>query len=179
MKIAASLVLVVLVSLSGCSDSHPAAKPNTQAGTAVSTLPDSFKLSAEPSGAVVASQVRATAKTGDNVVIVGRVGRYSVVDPFADGFASFTIVDQKMKPCGEDGMDGCKTPWDYCCADADEMKASTVNIEFRDAKGKPHSTSARGFHGIVPLATVVVTGKAEKDEAGNLIIAATGVFVRP
>lgn len=178
MKVATTLLLVLLSASTSCSEHHPVAVQNNQGGSA-SALPESFHLKAEPSGALSAAQARTTAKTGDTVVLVGRVGRYAVADPFAAGFASFTIVDQKMKPCGEDGMDGCKIPWDYCCADADEMKASTVNIEFRDAAGKPYPISARGFHGVVPLATVVVTGKAEKDEAGNLIVAATGVFVRP
>jgi hypothetical protein len=108
---------------------------------------------------ITAGKARAEAKTGDTVTVIGArpagipKTRSFPVSP------SFTIVDPVMKPCGEDGMDSCKTPADYCCADRDEMKKSTIVVEFRDDGDRPFLTTAKGFGGIEPLKTVYVTRK--------------------
>ena len=75
-------------------------------------------------------------------------------------------------------VDVCPTPWDYCCEDSTKLRAATATVEFREG-ADVRKTTARGFHGVDHLKTVVVRGAAEKDAAGNLTIVATGVFVRP
>ncbi len=181
MKIATltlSLVAVLFTASCGKDGSSTPASPPPSATANKPKIPDTFKLAAAPAAFVTAGKARAEAKTGDVVTVIGRVGGHSE-NPFVPGLASFTIVDPVMKPCGEDGMDGCKTPWDYCCADPDEMKKSTIVVEFRDDGNRPFLTTAKGFNGIEPLKTVYVTGKAEKDDGGNLVVVASGIFVRP
>jgi len=181
MKIATltlSLVAVLFTASCGKDGSSTPASTPPSATANKPKIPDTFKLAAAPAAFVTAGKARAEAKTGDVVTVIGRVGGHSE-NPFVPGLASFTIVDPVMKPCGEDGMDGCKTPWDYCCADPDEMKKSTIVVEFRDDGNRPFLTTAKGFNGIEPLKTVYVTGRAEKDDGGNLVVVASGIFVRP
>jgi hypothetical protein len=75
-------------------------------------------------------------------------------------------------------MDDCPTPWDYCCDDQTEVAQATMTVEFREGE-KPLKTGVRGFHGLDHLTHVVVTGKAQKDELGNLSVLADGLFIRP
>jgi hypothetical protein len=48
-----------------------------------------------------------------------------------------------------------------------------------DDTGKPVSQSARDLLNVKELSTVVVKGKAKRDDQGNLTVAANQVFVRP
>jgi hypothetical protein len=168
------LTAAVSALLISCGDKPP---PPAGPGSVSSALPESYFLAAEPAGAVDVLAAKKAVKTGDKVVIVGRVGGAKSV--FGDTRAIFTIVDKALKPCGEDGMpDPCPTAWDYCCEDSTHLRASTATIEFRDG-GAVRKTTARGFHGVDHLKTVVVRGVAERDDAGNLTVVADGVFVRP
>ena len=45
--------------------------------------------------------------------------------------------------------------------------------------GKPVATDARELLGVKELDTLVVQGKAQRDDSGNLTILASKVFVRP
>jgi hypothetical protein len=113
---------------------------------------------------------------GDDIVVTGRIG--GAVDPWVEGRAAFSIVDQTLVPCSERSGDSCKTPWDYCC-DTDRLPQSLATIKFVDDQGKTISTDARKLLGIKELQTVVVKGKAKRDEAGNLTVLATGLFAKP
>jgi hypothetical protein len=53
-----------------------------------------------------------------------------------------------------------------------------VTVEFRGANGVL-AAAVRGFHGLDHLKTVVVSGRAEKDDAGNVVVVADSVHVRP
>lgn len=90
--------------------------------------------------------------------------------------AAFTIVDLKIPYCAED--EGCPTPWDYCCTQND-VKDNIATIMLVDADGNPVSEDARKLLGVKELSVVVAQGKATRDDAGNLSIAATSVFIRP
>ena len=52
-------------------------------------------------------------------------------------------------------------------------------VKFVDENGKSVETDARELLGVKELQTVVVTGKAQRDDAGNLTVLASGLFVRP
>jgi hypothetical protein len=52
-------------------------------------------------------------------------------------------------------------------------------IKFVDAQGKSLPHGARQLFGLKELQTVVVRGRAKRDEAGNLTVLADGLFVRP
>jgi len=133
-------------------------------------LPASLVLPSEPAGARPVREVVAGAKSGDEVVLAGRVGREG------SDRAWFSLVDPGQKSCTELD-DDCPTPWDFCCTPADEMARVAANVEFRDG-GALYPGSVIGVHGIDHLAEVVVTGRAEKDDHGNLTVVATGIFVK-
>jgi hypothetical protein len=115
------------------------------------------------------------AKDQDEIVMVGRIG--GDVNPWIEGQAAFLIVDSALKPCNEKDDDACPTPWDYCC-DVDDLPANKAMVKVVDAGGKTVATDARTLLGLKELQTVVVRGRAQRDEAGNLTVLADGVFVR-
>ena len=83
--------------------------------------------------------MRGSAKEGDEVTIVGRIG--GDVKPWIDGQAAFMLVDSKLKPCNEQGDDGCATPWDYCC-DLGELPALGVGFRADARRATPHTRFA-------------------------------------
>ena len=161
--------------LVGCG--QPSAPP------AVTTKPPApkidgtkFVLAEEPADAKTVLEVREEAKDGDDVVIVGRIGGDR--DPWVTDRASFLIVDPTLIPCNERKGDNCPTPWDYCC-DSDVLAKSKATIKFVDDAGKTLANDARQLFNVKELQTVVVKGQAKRDEAGNLTVLASGLFVRP
>ncbi len=51
-------------------------------------------------------------------------------------------------------------------------------VKVVDTSGKTVATDARKLLGLKELQTVVVRGKAKRDEIGNLTVLADGIFVR-
>jgi hypothetical protein len=166
----ALIAIAITLGISSCKKSDDAKK---SAPPVASALPDSFWLKAAPPDAKPVAEVRASAKTGDKVVVTGIVG--GSTEPFTSGAAAVTLVDPGVKSCTEDH---CPTPWDYCCEPVENLRKNMVTVEFRD-KGTLLKTSARGFHGLDHSKTVVVVGEAKRDEADNVIVHASGVFVKP
>lgn len=89
------------------------------------------------------------------------------------------IVDPALVPCSEMGDDGCETPWDYCCSGADDLANARASVKFVNQQGQTVATDARQLLGVKELQTVVVKGKAKRDDAGNLTVVASGIFVKP
>lgn len=166
----ALIAIIITLGVSSCSKSDDARK---SAPAVASAIPDSFWLKTAPADAKPVSEVRANAKTGDHVVVTGLVG--GSTEPFTSGAAAVTLVDAGVKACTEDH---CPTPWDYCCEPVENLRNNMVTVEFRD-KGTLLKTTARGFHGLDHSKTVVIAGEAKRDEAGNVIVHASGVFVKP
>jgi hypothetical protein len=164
--------MLALLSL-GCSG-EPGAKVDMDAGR--ESVQSKYRLTAEPAGAEGVKAARSDVQDGDEVTVVGRVG--GDVSPWIEGQAAFLIVDTSLKPCNEKDDDGCPTPWDYCC-DLNELPQSKALIKVVDDQGKPEKTDARKLLGIKELQTVVVHGRAKRDDAGNLTVLADGIFVRP
>jgi hypothetical protein len=136
-------------------------------------IPDSFALATEPAGAETPVQLRASGKIGE-ATVVGRVGGDRVV--FVENRAVFTLVDPSLDPCHED--EGCPSPWDYCCNDPEDLKSKSVTVELHQ-DGKILKSSIQGFKGLDHLKTVVAVGHLKRDEAGNQVLIATGLHVRP
>lgn len=165
-----SLLVISLAAFTGCGG--PSAPQNT---TSTNAKGAAYLLTAEPADAKGVKEVRASAKDAEEVTIVGRIG--GDPNPWVDGQAAFLVVDSALKPCNEKDDDGCQTPWDYCC-DTDELPSHKAMVKLVDASGKPIASDARHFLGLKELETVVVHGKAKRDEAGNLTVLADGIFVR-
>lgn len=173
-----SLLLLSLASclstLAGCSDGTPVSTQSTSASTP-SADGSKFLLTAEPEGAADVIKVREESKDGDEVVLVGRIG--GSTNPWVDGRAAFSVVDGSLKACSDIEGDTCPNPWDFCC-ETSRLPTSTALIKIVDENGMLVKSDAKALLNVKELSTVVVRGKASRDEAGNLTVLATGVYVK-
>jgi hypothetical protein len=130
-----------------------------------------FLLPAEPAGVKGVIDVRKQAKDGDEVVVAGRVGGAS--KPFTQGRANFLMVDPSLKPTAE-----CDCPWDFCEYPKKELAAARLNVKFLGADGTTIKSGARELFGIKELSSVVVKGKVSRDDKDNVVVVASGIYVR-
>lgn len=135
-----------------------------------------YLLSASPEGAQDVILMREEAADDQEVVVIGRIGGSRT--PWIDGRAAFSVVDRSLAACSDIPGDNCPTPWDYCC-ETDKLPAATTLVKFVDAEGNLLATDARELFGLEELQTVVVKGKAQRDEAGNVTILASEIYVDP
>jgi hypothetical protein len=155
----------------GCNQSGP-----PPADAAAEAAKAAHVLTAEPAGAKGVADVRKAAKDGDDVVVVGRIG--GAKQPWIEGRAAFSIVEPSFKSCSDREDDNCDTPWDYCCDSLETLREGMATVKVVDAQGATVAVDARKL-GLRELQTVVVRGKAKRDEHGNLTVLASGLFVRP
>ena len=163
--------LMAIALLVGCK---PAATSTPTATGKPSAAGMKYVLNAEPEAAQAVAAARQSAKDAEEIVVVGRIGGSS--DPWNEGLAAFTIVDPSLKACSDIPGDACPTPWDYCCEP--NLKTSTALVKVVDDSGNVVKADARTLLALKELDTVVVRGKAQRDDAGNLTILASGVHVR-
>jgi hypothetical protein len=162
------LTLSALLCSLGCTSSKDPA-------VVLSPEASKYLLTTEPADAKAVAAAKKDVEDGAEVILVGRIGGSE--SPFVAGRASFTIVDTSLVPCSERPGDSCPTPWDYCC-DTDQLPGSMAAIKVVDDAGKTLPIDAKTGLGLKELQTVVVRGKAKRDEAGNLSVLATGIFVK-
>jgi hypothetical protein len=158
--------------LAGCTQSTPTAAP-VSSGSPTPPVADVL-LAEQPADAKPVGDVRDAAEDGVDVTVFGRIGGSD--HPWVDGRAAFSIVDPKVEPCHP--SEGCPTPWDYCCK-TDQLPGNRALIKIVDAAGETVEQDARQLLKVKELQTVVVKGKAKRDEAGNLTVLAEHVFVMP
>ena len=163
----------------GCSSST--STPDAPAVTPVSHNHEpsaegaKYRLQAEPADAQDVIAVRTDAADGDKVAVVGRIG--GDVNPWIDGRAAFTIVDNSLLACSDIEGDGCPTPWDYCC-ETDKLKTGKILVKFVDEQGNLIAADAQELLGLGELDTVVIEGTMQKSEDGAAVILASGVYLR-
>ena len=164
-----SLILggFVLVGFSGCGGQQVS---STSGGSSVSSA---YVTKSEPAGAIPVGEARSTAKSDDVLVLIGHIG--GSAKPFVDGIAAFTVVDPKVPYCA--AKEGCPTPWDYCCEQG-QVKDNIAMVQIVDDSGKTIAEDARKLLGVKELNLVVVKGKAQRDDAGNLTLLAEKVFLK-
>lgn len=173
-----STVIALLTGLffaTGCAQESPDAATVTSNASASAIDGSTFLLSEEPSTAATVIEARENSRDGDEIVLVGRIG--GSANPWVEGRAAFSIVDQSLKACSDIPGDQCEKPWDYCC-ETHKLPASTAFVKFVGENGRPLNADARELLDLKELQTVVVRGKARRDEAGNLTVLADGLFVR-
>jgi hypothetical protein len=158
----------VCIAMLGCG-----ASDRNQTGAAASVIASPYVASAEPAGVIPVGEARQSVENDQKITVVGLIG--GSPEPFVNGLAAFTIVDPKVPYCAPD--EGCPTPWDYCCTQ-DQVKDNIATVKVVDKTGNPVAEGARVLLGVQELSTVVVEGKAKRDDHGNLTIAASKVFVR-
>jgi len=172
-----TVVMMVATTLAGCTS-----ESSTTTSNASPQVPDvatvdgtAYLLDTEPEGAGNVIKVREEAGTDDDLLVVGRIGGSS--DPWIDGRAAFTIVDLSVKSCNDTLDDKCPTPWDYCC-ETSKLPNSTALVKFVDEADQVVKADARTLFDLQELSTVVIKGTAKRDEAGNLTVLASGLFVK-
>lgn len=165
-----ALVLGSLALGIGCTPSSPTASSESPPAEVAQ-----YFLTAEPAAAKSVVDAKKSVQDGEEVTLIGRIGGSE--SPFVSGRASFTVVDLSLVPCSERPGDSCTTPWDYCC-DTDALPASTAVVKIVDGDGKTIAKDAKKDLGMKELQTVTVKGKAKRDEAGNLVVLASAVFVK-
>ena len=153
------------------SDANSAAESATKPTAAASEI----ILTSEPAGAKEVIAARESSQDEEEVVVVGRIGGSE--NPWIDGRAAFSIVDNSLKACSDIPGDGCEKPWDYCC-ETDKLPGATALVKVVDADGTLIKEDARKLLNLKELQTVVVKGKAKRDDSGNLTVFANQVFVR-
>ena len=134
-----------------------------------------YLLSEEPQNAHEIIAAREAINDGDEVTLVGRIGGGK--NPWVEGKAAFTLVDNSLEACSDIPGDRCPTPWDYCCR-TPKLPDSTALVKVIDENGDLVKADARKLLGVTELSTVIAKGKAERDEAGNLTVLASQVYVK-
>ena len=175
-RVSIGVVFVVsacIALLTGCS--QQTTDSNSLATDEVSVDGSKYLLRSEPDDVLDVITLREEAKDGDSVVVVGRIGGSE--NPWIQDRAAFWIVDGSLKACSDIPGDSCEKPWDYCC-ETHNLPKATALVKVVDDNGDLVQVGARSLLNIKELATVVVTGTAQRDDSGNLTVLATGVFVR-
>ncbi|MFO0966737.1 MAG: hypothetical protein U0793_14280 [Gemmataceae bacterium] len=158
----------VALALAGCGGQEEKKSPTPAAG-------GKYVLDKEPEGAQGVLAVKAKAKDGDEIAVVGRVGGSE--KPLIKGRSAFTIVDTSFKSCADREGDTCPTPWDYCCEPAGELKKGTLLVKIVDDKGESFPMDAHDLAGVDTLQTVVVKGTFKRD--GDAVVLLTkAIFIR-
>ena len=142
---------------------------NTHAG--VSSGDARYLLSAEPAQAIGVVDFKEQAKSGDTVTVVGRIG--GGVKPWIEGRSAFLLVDSGAPlPCADDQ---CGPDCQHC---AQEIAECTTVVKFVDDQGKTLAVDSRELLGIKEEDDVVVQGIAKRDEAGNVALVASGIYIK-
>jgi hypothetical protein len=170
------IVTLAIVSLASCSDSAPSpskATPTTQAAV----IPAALFAGERPADAPDLASVKASAKKGDHVVFLARVGGKG--QPFIDSASIFIVADPALLSCelmGEE--DHCPKPWDYCCEESKTLKNGLATIQVLDTQGRPFARTAEGAGGLASLKYVVVDGTvSDRNDDGLFIVNADRIWV--
>ncbi|MCP4456338.1 MAG: hypothetical protein GY809_33190, partial [Planctomycetes bacterium] len=168
-----ALALIGLMCLHGCSKSDDA---NPGASSTGETLPETLFLAQVPTGIQTISQLKEDAKAGDEVVIKAIIG--GAKKAFVADRAVMTVVDATLnnKCLVED--DHCPTPWDYCCASAEELLPEKATIQITGTGTTPLKVDLGSIPQLKPLNTLVIKGTVgPRPDKSTLVIHATGIFV--
>lgn len=172
-RIGTVFALALIASVVACSPD--AATPLAAKRTAEQdALAKKFMLPNEPADVAHVIAARGSIKDGDPIRVVGRIG--GSTHPWVDGQAAFTIVDLSLRACNDNTDDKCPTPWDYCCEA--KLSEAIAFVKIVDDKQSVVPVDARELFQVAELDTIVVQGKAQRDESGNFTVLANGVYVR-
>ncbi len=173
-----AVCLAVILAASGCEQgsSDAGSAGGKTAGQPKAHLPADLFVAEAPDGATGVQAAKKAGQPRADVVVRGRIGGRK--DPFAKGRAMFTLVDMDVPTCADKSNDHCPTPWDYCCEPKDNLLANALTVQVVGEDGRPLDTALDGIRGLKPMAEVVVAGKvASRDDAGGMVVSATGIFV--
>ena len=170
------LITLTVLTLVGCSAEET--KHEATDSTAATSLPNSFFTTDRPANVKDLVEVKKTAKKGDNVTFLARVGGRKNAS-FVSSLSMMIVADPSLKSCelmGEE--EHCATPEDYCCEIRDKLNQGLATVRFLNNSGDPYPLSVDGEHGLKILKYVVVEGTLfDKNEEGLFIVDANQVWV--
>lgn len=172
--IVALVAITVFTFTIACDKPAPNAANPVAQNAGSTALPPTFIVADQPAGAVGVIEARKSAKVGDRVVVIGRIGGSR--SPFVSNRAIFTIVDQSIKSCIETDDDQCPRPWDYCCEDKKELAKSMASIEISEVDGNPLALGLETEGTFRPLMLIAVEGTLQSTEGGSFIVRADHAY---
>lgn len=171
------LIIFTLTISTGCGESSETTPPSKKKDVASVTPPVGVFTPTRPADAPGISEVKKTAKKGDTVRFLGRVG--GKVEPFVSGNAIFVATDSALVSCELKGdEDHCAVPWDYCCEDADDLRGGMATVRLVDTSGRPLRATARGMGGLEESKFVLIEGLVhDRNDDGLFIVDASSIWV--
>lgn len=168
-RLISTISIASLIAVAGCEKATPT--PGPAAGT---TTASNWVLTSAPADAVPVGEAKSSVSEGDEVVIRGRIG--GRVQPIAADSSVFTIVDMKLKHCGQLHGDTCPQPWDYCCEPPASLTAHSATVQLVNADGAALETDPikAGLKALDEVIVVGTIGPRPNDKV--LTIKATGVY---
>lgn len=160
------LVLALSLTLAACGGDSSSDTPTTPSSASAQVL-----LDKDLEGGVSVLDAKGM-KEGDEVVLFGRIAKMPTK------YVAFTLTDDELDYCGRgtDCEGKCKTPWDYCCIQAETVSAASMPVEMHDADGNPVE---RGSADLRLLDLVAMKGTLTKTESGGtMLVVKDGVFKR-
>lgn len=140
---------------------------------AAAELPSGLFVAAAPAGAVEVIAARTAPKPGSAITVTGVVG--GRLKPFVDGRAIFTILDRSLI-CAS----GCGTTWSGCGLPPEQLRDGVATVQVADGNGKPLTATIEGSGGLVPGATVVISGTVAPGSSDKaLIVSASAIHLAP
>ncbi|HSP41913.1 MAG TPA: hypothetical protein VLO11_03480, partial [Luteolibacter sp.] len=174
------LLSATVLLLAACKESPQASTPASGEASSADKVVLESVLNATPEGEAKAiSEVKASAKPGDEVTVTGRIMGH--VKPFVEGRAAFILADPSLiTACSDNPGDECGTPWDACCDSPEDKKKAIATIQIVNADGRVLKQGLEGANGLANLATVTVSGQVAAGSAGDLLIVnASAIGVAP
>jgi hypothetical protein len=175
-------LLALAAALAACGDDAPPPAPTESSGTGASTpstpgtppasttaegKTSPWALSRKPEGGVEVIAAKGAAPK-ESVVVVGRV-REKLLRR-----AGFSMIDESIPYCGETEMEGCPTPWDYCCIPPERVAAATISVRVKGKDGR--TVAVDRIPELRNLDLVAVTGDLVKDEE-DVVLEAKGWYL--
>lgn len=175
MKSSFAILAAALFSVSTLGCGSGSTEPAVTNATPVSFDGGRYVLADEPDGAVGVIAARQSAKDGEAIVIVGRVG--GSANPWIDGRAAFMMLDasKSVVATGTEAK-GNEICMGDCCAL--ERAACTALVTFVDDHGSVIPVDSRKLLQIAENDMLLVQGKVKKDETGNFTVLASKVYIR-
>lgn len=175
MTIATLALSLTLVGCGGDSKDGSASK-DTQGGKASpSTLPAGMLVSTAPTGGKAVTELKASSKEGDEVVMHVVIGGRE--KPIADNRAIMTVVDAATVNACLVEADHCETPWDYCCVAPEDLLKNSATIQLVGADGRPLAIDLSKSK-LKPLTTLIVKGKVgPKPDPNALVVNVSAIYI--
>ena len=178
-----TLLVASTLTLTACDKASTEESKPAEQTSATNTTPSKTEISSDhftdnrPPEVKNLLEIKQTAKKGDQVVFLARVG--GKANPFIDKKAIFLAADPSLVSCelmGEE--DHCIYPEDYCCEDPANLRPGLATIQFVDQSGSPINVSAEGAGGLESLKFIVVDGEVrDRNDEGLFIVDARQVWV--